>query len=251
MTENDAAGRSVHLTVQVLKMSKRERILIQDPYREVAVLVIEGKGKWTVGEATESFDRKNQFECGCYCVHAAAGASIEIVTETESIFYVQRAENDRSFGAVFYTPAQVENVIAGDKGELNGTMKREIRTVFDYQNAPYSNMVLGEVLNSPGLWSSYPPHHHPQPEVYFYRFDKPQGFGAGFANGSVYKTGQNGFLIIQNGFHSQVSAPGYRMCYIWGIRHLKGDPWIKTRIDDEEHRWLLDAQERKKFYERE
>jgi 5-deoxy-glucuronate isomerase len=27
--------------------------------------------------------------------------------------------------------------------------------------------------------------------------------------------------------------------YIWGIRHLPGNPWEKTRIDDEEHTWLL------------
>ena len=28
------------------------------------------------------------------------------------------------------------------------------------------------------------------------------------------------------------------MCYAWGIRHLDGDPWDKTRIDDPEHAWL-------------
>ena len=99
-------------------------------------------------------------------------------------------------------------------------MEREIKTFFDYDNAPFSNMVLGEVLNRPGKWSSYPPHHHPQPEVYFYRFDYPHGFGAGFANGDVYKTEQNGCAVINHGFHSQVVAPGYAMCYAWGIRHL-------------------------------
>ena len=29
------------------------------------------------------------------------------------------------------------------------------------------------------------------------------------------------------------------MCYLWGIRHLDGDPWLKTRIDEPEHEWLL------------
>lgn len=110
--------------------------------------------------------------------------------------------------------------------------------VFDYESAPWSNMVLGEALNCPGKWSSYPPHHHPQPEVYFYRFDHPQGFGAGFGNGEIYKTQHNGLSIINHGFHSQAAAPGYAMCYMWGIRHLDGDPWRKTRIDDPEHAWL-------------
>ena len=44
--------------------------------------------------------------------------------------------------------------------------------------------------------------------------------------------------VITSGFHSQVTAPGYAMCYAWGIRHLDGDPWRKTRIDDPEHAWL-------------
>ena len=104
-----------------------------------------------------------------------------------------------------------------------------------------ANMVLGEVLNLPGKWSSYPPHHHPQPEVYFYRFDYPDGFGAGFANGEIFKTGHNGCAVINHGFHSQTAAPGYAMCYAWGIRHLDGDPWDKTRIDDPEHAWLWKA----------
>ena len=137
-----------------------------------------------------------------------------------------------------YTPDTVQTQHAGCHGELLGCMEREIKTFFDHDNAPFSNMVLGEVLNHPGKWSSYPPHHHPQPEVYFYRFDYPQGFGAGFANGEIYQTGHNGLSVINHGFHSQTAAPGYAMCYAWGIRHLEGDPWMKTRIDDEAHEWL-------------
>ena len=139
---------------------------------------------------------------------------------------------------MLYTPETIQVQHAGANGELMGCMRREIKTFFDYDNAPFSKMVLGEVLNFPGKWSSYPPHHHPQPEVYFYRFDHQHGFGAGFANGEIYRTGQNGLAVINHGFHSQCAAPGYAMCYAWGIRHLEGDPWLKTRIDDEEHAWL-------------
>ena len=140
-----------------------------------------------------------------------------------------------------YSPDKVQVEHKGFAGELMGCMSREIKTFFDLDNAPFSNMVLGEVLNLPGKWSSYPPHHHPQPEVYFYRFDYPDGFGAGFANGEIFKTGHNGCAVINHGFHSQTAAPGYAMCYAWGIRHLDGDPWDKTRIDDPEHAWLWKA----------
>ena len=95
-----------------------------------------------------------------------------------------------------YKPEDTDTWARGNKGELMGCIKRDVRTCFDLDNAPYSNMVLGEVVNLPGKWSSYPPHHHPQPECYFYRFDKPMGFGAGWGNGKIYETHHNGLAII-------------------------------------------------------
>ena len=126
------------------------------------------------------------------------------------------------------------------EGQYDGTAYRICSTVFDYDNAPYSNMVLGEVFNQPGRWSSYPPHHHPQPEVYYYQFDKPQGFGACFIGDNVFKSVQGSACFITDGYdHQQVVAPGYEMCYIWMIRHPEGDPWYKTsRFYAKEHEWL-------------
>lgn len=37
--------------------------------------------------------------------------------------------------------------------------------------------------------------------------------------------------------HPQVSAPGYAMYYIWVIRHLKGNPYIKPDFE-EQHLWV-------------
>ena len=55
--------------------------------------------------------------------------------------------------------------------------------------------------------------------------------------------------VIRHGFHSQTAAPGYAMCYAWGIRHLEGDPWDKTRIDDAEHEWLWAEDANEKIYQ--
>ena len=81
-------------------------------------------------------------------------------------------------GAEFYHPGNCLYQEFG-KGQWNGTGHRIVSTMFDLDNAPQSNLVMGEVFNQPGRWSSYPPHHHPQPEVYYYQFDHPEGFGAG------------------------------------------------------------------------
>lgn len=93
-------------------------------------------------------------------------------------------------------PEDTHTWARGANGELQGTIRRNVRTCFDYENAPYSNMVLGEVVNLPGRWSSYPPHWHPQPEVYLFRFDKPQGYGAGWVNDEVVQLGHNGLAVI-------------------------------------------------------
>ena len=192
------------MNVGLLVMEDGDTYTYESADREVAILLFEGKVTYEYAGKTVEADRPNCFHYEAYCLLAPKGTKITLTAHSE----------------------------------LMGAMEREIKTFFDYDNAPFSNMVLGEVLNRPGKWSSYPPHHHPQPEVYFYRFDYPHGFGAGFANGDVYKTEQNGCAVINHGFHSQVVAPGYAMCYAWGIRHLEGDPWLKTRIDDKEHEWL-------------
>ena len=54
----------------------------------------------------------------------------------------------------FYHPEDVQADVFGG-GVWSGTATRTVRTIFDYENAPYSNMVNGEVINSPGRWSSY------------------------------------------------------------------------------------------------
>lgn len=214
---------------------------IEEADKECAVLLFAGKVDIAWNGKSYAAERPDCFHTEATCLLAPRRTKIRLCAHGHSEIYIQKTLNERDYESVLFTPETVQTQHAGANGELMGAMRREIKTFFDYDNAPFSNMVLGEVLNFPGKWSSYPPHHHSQPEVYFYRFDYPDGFGAGFANGEIYKTGHNGMSVITSGFHSQVAAPGYAMCYAWGIRHLDGDPWLKTRIDDPEHAWLWKA----------
>ena len=229
------------MNVGLLVMEDGDTFTYEEADREVAMLLFEGRVTFQWNEKTVEADRPDCFHHEAYCLLASRGTKITLTAHGHSEIYMQDTLNEKDYEPIMYTPDTVQTQHAGANGELMGCMRREIKTFFDYENAPFSNMVLGEVLNHPGKWSSYPPHHHPQPEVYFYRFDYPHGFGAGFANGDVYKTEHNGCAVINHGFHSQVCAPGYAMCYAWGIRHLPGNPWEKTRIDDKEHEWLWKA----------
>ena len=238
MGEND---QNTGMDVGLLVLEQGDTYSFNEPEKEIALDLLQGKVTFEWAGETAEADRPDCFHYDAWCLHVCKATPVTVTAVTHAEIYVQMTDNPDSFACRMYRPEDVMVQHAGDKGELMGCMRREIKTFFDYESAPWSNMVLGEVLNFPGKWSSYPPHHHPQPEVYFYRFDYPNGFGAGFGNGEIYKTCHNGLSIINNGFHSQTAAPGYAMCYMWGIRHLPGDPWRKTRIDDPEHEWLWKA----------
>lgn len=103
-------------------------------------------------------------------------------------------------------------------GKFGNVAKRRVNTIFDKDIAPWSNMVLGEVLNDRGNWSGYLPHRHPQPECYYFKFDRPEGFGASFVGDQVFKSVDNSFSAIPGGcLHPQAVAPGFQMYTCWMI----------------------------------
>jgi len=202
------------MDVGLLVLEPGDEYAFNEPEKELAIDLLLGKVEFVWDDEAMVADRPDTFRYDAYCLHVCRGTKVVVKAIEHAELYVQLTENEREFAAKMYTKDNMLLQQAGKNGELMGCMRREIKTFFDYESAPWSNMVLGEVQNFPGKWSSYPPHHHPQPEVYFYRFDYPDGFGAGFANGQVYHTKHNGCLIINHSFHSQVCAPGYAMIYM-------------------------------------
>jgi 5-deoxy-glucuronate isomerase len=132
-------------------------------------------------------------------------------------------------------------VVESNKDILDGTAAKTVRTVFNGETDPAYGMVLGEVINYPGKWSSYPPHGHKQPEIYHYRFSPEQGFGFSMLGDEAFIT-KNCYTTLQQPDkpHSQTSAPGYAMYYIYLVPHLKEARFTKdsTYIFDE-HKWVL------------
>ena len=104
------------------------------------------------------------------------------------------------------------------------------------------------MISYPGKWSSYPPHHHPQPEVYHYRYLPEQGFSfAGLGDDVVKVHHGDTVLILNDATHPQVVAPGYAMFLIWVIRHLDDNPYDKPTFEPE-HLWVQDPDNQKNFW---
>ncbi len=166
-----ADDMGTQMDIGLLVMESGDVFTFDEAEKEIAVLLFAGKVTYAWGGKTVEASRPDCFHHEAYCLLAGKGTKITLTAQAHSELYIQKTLNDKPFEAVMYTPDTVQTQHAGCNGELLGCMEREIKTFFDHDNAPFSNMVLGEVLNHPGKWSSYPPHHHPQPEVYFYRFD--------------------------------------------------------------------------------
>lgn len=222
---------SVHRMVPGQEMTRCHHV------GETAVLLIQGHVTLQWEDREETAVRHGFIDEGPCCLHVSKGVRVTILAHEDSEILIQETENDRDFPSIFYRPEDCRDDIFG-LDVYDNKMKRTVRTVFDYTNAPYSNMVLGEVINHQGGWSSYTPHHHPQPEVYYYRFERPEGFGACFIGENVYKIKDGSVAAIPGGkTHPQVTAPAFPMYYCWMIRHLDGDPWTGRTVD-ERYAWI-------------
>ncbi len=243
LTTYDNDYREMMMDIRVYKMKEGEKRVFGREGEETAVLLLSGNitYKWEGQEKT--VQRKDVFREGPWCVHVSTGKTTEVTAETEANILVQCTKNNTEFAGHLYAPEDAPWGYSS-VGKFGNVAKRRVNTIFDHEIAPYSNMVLGEVLNDRGNWSGYLPHRHPQPETYFFKFDRPEGFGASFVGDQVFKSVDESFSAIPGGeLHPQAVAPGFQMYTCWMIRHLEGNPWLQTdRCEDERYTWMHDTQ---------
>jgi 5-deoxy-glucuronate isomerase len=208
--------------------------------KETAWLLLDGEAEiaWEGGEARVA--RRSLFDEAPTALHVPGRTRVRIRTlGVGSEWAVARASNDERFEPMLFLPSGLAPEYRG-LGLVQDTSLRNVRLIFDDGNRKQANLVLGEVVNFPGRWSSYPPHHHVQPEIYHYRFTRPQGYGHAELGEDVHKVRSFDTLKITGGLsHAQVSAPGYGMYYVWTVRHLAGNRYTGFHFTPE-HAWVLD-----------
>jgi len=206
---------------------------------ERAYLLLGGEVQLEWESSARSIRRGSLFDEPPWCLQLPAGARLTLTAGAGGAeLAYQAAANPAHFPARLYTPEECASEERG-KGTLRETSTRIVRTIFDDRNAPQSNLVLGEVITFPGKWSSYPPHHHPQPEIYHYRFLPAGGFGLTNIGERAYLLADGDTVLIREGeVHPQAAAPGYAMYYLWVIRHLEGRRYV-TPTFVPEHAWTM------------
>ena len=239
ITRFDEEENNTGIGLLVLKLASGSSHTETVPH-ETAWLLMDGHVSVNVSGKTVVLNRKSLFDESASCIHVATGETVSFTCHSAVEFTIYSTDNKKPFKPRIYQPADVPNEHRG-AGQVGGTCLRFVRTIFDSNNTDKNaELVLGEVVTMPGRWSSYPPHHHAQPEIYHYRFTKPQGFGYAELGETVNKVRQFDTIKILDGVdHPQCAAPGYGMYYSWVIRHLPGNPYTIPEFT-EEHKWIME-----------
>ena len=233
-----AGGLDTQMDFGIKAHGRSETIDEANPKETVWVL-LRGAAKVQVDGSTHELKRDSIFDDPPTAIHLGPGVRIVIEPLSDEVEWaITRTDNSKDIESVVYTPDKLTPEYRG-AGLVQDACLRNVRLIFDYSVNPDSNLVIGEVVNYPGRWSSYPPHHHDQPEIYHYRFTKPQGYGHAELGDKVFKVQHNDTIVIPPQLdHAQVSAPGYGMWYLWVIRHLNGNPYTGFKFT-EDHAWTL------------
>lgn len=210
--------------------------------KECAWLLLDGQVEATAGDQRASLARSSLFDERPSVVHVGPATEVTLAARTDVEWLLARASNTARLAPRIFGPGDCKSEPRG-QGLVQDACLRVVRLVFDLDNRPESQLVLGEVINLAGRWSSYPPHHHGQPELYHYRFSKPQGYGHAELGDEVLKVRSHDTVKITGAVdHPQVAAPGYGMYYAWIVRHRPNDPYRGFTFA-KDHAWILEGKD--------
>jgi 5-deoxy-glucuronate isomerase len=177
------------------------------------VLVERGTGVLTAGaETAEVSGRDDVFAGPGWSAVVGPDSTFAIDGDLEATV-VWRSSRRRAPASI------IDPAIVPDEDRGSGVTARRVRTY-----VARGELVVGETLNPPGGWSSWPPHQHTHEEIYLYRFSPQHGFGVhvalgdGGAGGDAPIVVRDGDIVrITANEHPVVAAPGCAMYYLWAL----------------------------------
>ena len=237
-------GDAVQLDLPVLDAGEAATITVPDGI-EAAIVLLAGDAE----PAGRRARRADVFADRATAVYAPPGTSVTVAAESRTELAVAA-----TVGGELHAPPGAEprpiapaDVVVHERGRP-GWQRAVHDVVADTVAA--QRLLVGETFNAPGQWSSFPPHKHDggdgEPaleEVYYYRFDRPDGFGF---QGLYERDGaeravflRHGAVVgIPSGYHPVCAAPGYRLYYLWALAPRAGTPRALALHEDPAHRWL-------------
>ena len=213
------------IDLQLVQFSTGERETLQSDAERCAV-VLSGSVDVTIGgtRVGTAMRAGDVFESAGDAAYVPPNQALELVARSDATVAVAAAPlADRPAGpARLIGPTEQEVRTAG-----TGNWSRSIRTILGPDDDA-GRLIVGETINPPGNWSSYPPHKHDRhappeevalEEVYYYRFKPQGGFGVQLiyddSDERAHIVRDGDVVAIPSGYHPVVAAPGYSLYYLW------------------------------------
>jgi 5-deoxy-glucuronate isomerase len=209
--------------------------------------ILGGKAKFTVAGADLGLlgGRPNPFAGKGFSVYAPSGTDYTVAAPPSGgcDIAVCCAVSDAKGKAYVIAP---DEVATGTWGATNFT--RFFRGIL-LDDKPAQRLFVGETIVPSGNWATFPPHKHEKDdlprevwmeEIYYYKVSPAEGFGFDrhYKPGSYDRAdviADETILLMPDGYHTLVAAPGYTMFYIW---FLAGNIRKQNPLTDPDFAWV-------------
>ena len=228
---------------------------------ELALVILSGtisvnsnKGKW------ESLGKRESVFSGAGTgLYLSLNTNFLVTAQTDCEFAVTWVPATKEYAPFIIEPSKTEIIIRG-----GDNVTRQINNILP-PGSPVEKLVLVEVYTPGGNWSSYPPHKHDRvvikdnkvieadlEEIYFYKMDKKEGYAfqriytdessplhqSGYPIDALICARDNHAVLVPEGYHPVVSAPGYTTYY---LNVLAGSHQSLAASDDPKYTWVKET----------
>lgn len=251
-----------YISFQVRRLAPGQTWSFATEENELALVNLTGcyavdsnRGRWSgIGERT------SVFAGAAHALYLPRRTEFRVTAEEAGEFAVTWVPTDQDHAPWLIQPSRVARSIRG-----GDNVSRQINDLLP-PGSPVHRLVLVEVYTPGGNWSSYPPHKHDRhrtdaqgrlveadlEEVYYYRIDPPTGWAyqwiytdetsplqqAGQPIDAVVRAQDGCAVLVPEGYHPVVSAPGYTTYY---LNVLAGSAQSLANQDDPQHTWVKHA----------
>ena len=234
------------LDFSVLALSGPSEHIVETADREVAIVLLEGSIKATVGGDSFSLSRAGVFVAMAHVLYVPPGHTIRLETESPAEVAVGGAPAEGRYPVRLFGPDEMRSEVRGGGGAT-----RQVNHILAHP-LPAERLILYEVYVPRGGWSGWPPHCHDGyegspylEETYYFRLQPRDGWAL-HRNYRVDSDFDETFAVrdrdvvcVTQGFHSSAAAPGSHMFF---LNYLAGE-----LVDDDrrippffqpEYRWI-------------
>jgi 5-deoxy-glucuronate isomerase len=246
------------ISFQVRHLSMGNKWTFNSGENELAIVILSGaisvnsnRGSW------DGIERVNVWTKAATALYLPRHTEFTITAERDSEFAVTWVPTDQDHEPWLIQPQDIPISIRG-----GDNVSRQINDLLP-PGSPVHRLILVEVYTPGGNWSSYPPHKHDVhiedeggklieadlEEVYFYKIDRPEGYAyqhvytdehsplqqAGYPIDALVTAKNNCAVLIPEGYHPVVSAPGYTTYY---LNVLAGSAQSLANQDDPNYSWV-------------